>query len=153
MTHLHTDEAVAVGRDAVLEGILDERDEEQRRYFGLAVIDAEMLADGRHLVAAQLHQLNIVAHELHFALQRHLRLVGLIHRVAQQVAQLHDGLLRFVAVDLRQARDVVERVEEEMGVDLILQPGQFCLHHLLLLLVLPHHVANAQCNADDHQVD
>ena len=35
-----------------------------------------------------------------------------------------------------------------MWIDLILQPGQFCLHLLLLLLALSHHVTDAQGNAD-----
>ena len=117
----------------MLEGVLDERDEEQRSNLRVAVADVEAVVDLRAVVAAKAHQLDVVAHEVHLAADSHERLVRLVHRIAQQVAQLRDGVLRGVGIDLRQTGDVVERVEEEVWVDLVLQPCQLGLGVLMAL--------------------
>ena len=109
--------------------------------------------DLRVLIAAQLHQFDVVLHKLHLTADGYLGLIGLIHRVAQQVAQLQDGVLCLVGVYLRQAGDVVEGVEEEVWIDLALQPRQFGLHLLLPALLLTKHIADTEGYADGHQVE
>ena len=148
------DEGRHPGVDAVLEGVLDRRDEEQRR-------DAHFLGgqlpgglDLRELVAAQLHQVDIIVHEGHLALERDLVGVGVVEGVAERVAELADTLLRLVGVDLRQRGDVVERVEEEVRVELVFEPGQLGFGRLALLLFqLDLHLVHADDVADAHGRD
>ena len=137
----------------MLEGILYQRDENQWRYLHLRIKNGEIRQDGGHLITAQFHQFDVVAHEFHFATDGHTGFVGLVHGIAQQVAQLHDRLLRLVAVYLRQTGDVVERIEQKVRIDLVLQPSQFCLHLLLPPLTPSHHITDAQGNADSHQAE
>ena len=73
------------------------------------------------------HQRDIVSHELHFSRQWHLWLVALVEGIAQQVGELSDGILCLVRVNLGKRRYVVERVEEEMRVELVLEPHELCL--------------------------
>ena len=142
--------------DAVLERILDQRDEEQRRDFGGLGRDGEVLFDRRLAVAAHRHQVHVVVHERHLRRKRDLRRLAVVQRIAQQVAQLADALLGLVRVDLGQGGDVVQRVEEEMGAQLVLQPDEFGLGGLAPLplegdahLLVPADVADAEGEQDD----
>ena len=154
------DERGAPVVDAMLEGVLDGRDEEQRndRHVGHRVGQVDL--DPGHLVAAQAHQVDVVAHEGHLAGQRHLLLARLIEGVAQQVAQLADALLGRVGIHLDEAADVVERIEEEVGVQLVPEPDQLRLGVLLRLrLALQLHlvpagdVAHAGGEGDDEELE
>ena len=119
-----------------------------------------MGVDHRVSAHAKLHQCNVVAHELHLTLQWHGHLVGLVHRIAQEVAELGDGFLCGLAVDGCQRGDVVQGVEEEVGVDLILQPCQLSLRVACLLLLQllayaldPDEMAQPQCGSNHGEVE
>ena len=119
-----------------------------------------MGVDHRVSSHAKLHQCNIVAHEVHLTLQWHGHLVGLVHRIAQEVAELGDGFLCGLAVDGCQRGDVVQGVEEEVGVDLILQPCQLSLRMACLLLLQllayaldPDEMAQPQCCSNHGEIE
>lgn len=76
---------------------------------------------------AQSHELYVVFEESHFLADGYHGVAGPIDAVAQQVAQLLNALLATVSINLTKTGNVVERVEEEVRVQLILQPGQFRL--------------------------
>ena len=60
-----------------------------------------------------------------------------------------DGILCTIGINLAEARDVVERIKQEMGVDLVLQPCQLCLCVLgLFVLQLLTDLAGADEVAD-----
>ena len=119
-----------------------------------------MGVDHRVSAHAKLHQCDIVAHEVHLTLQWHSHLVGLVHCIAQEVAELGDGFLCSFSVDSCQRRDVVQGIEEEVGVDLILQPRQFSLRMACLLLLQllayaldPDEMAQPQCGSNHGEVE
>ena len=120
---------------AVLEGILNQGDKQQGCHFRLAVGYRQLVIDGCLLVTAQFHQFDIIAHKLHLTANGHGLLVGLIHSIAQEVAQLCNGILCTVGINLRETADIVEGIEEEMGINLILQPGEFGFGILMPLLL------------------
>ena len=116
----------------MLKGILDERDEKQRSDLELRVLALQasraganrlqLTVDYRFVVATQFHQRDIIAHEVHLTLNGHCFFVRLVHGIAQQVTQLGDGILGSIGVDLRQTGDIIQRIEEEVRINLVLQP-------------------------------
>lgn len=94
--------------------------------------------DGRfHAIGqAQLHQFDVVADELNFLFERNVVLVVLVKHIAQHVAEAMHGELGFRPVDGNQRIDIVQRVEQEMGIQLALQVLQLGLRSLLLDLLL-----------------
>ncbi len=150
---------LSVAAHTMLEGIFHQRDEEQGCHLNI-LSDMEIGAHLCFLIAAQFHQFDVVLHKLHFTTDRHLLLVGLIDRIPQQVAELSDGILGGIGIDLRETGDVVEGVEHEMRVDLTLEPCQFCLRRLMPLLLqllpdFPHveEMPDADGHCDHHAVE
>ena len=124
------------GAGAVLEGILDEGDEEQRRNLVSAAqppghIDLDLHVAGE----PQPHQLDVVVVELQLFLHGYIGLGILIKHVTQHLAQLEHGTLRPVGADGDERVDVVEGIEEEVRVELVLQVLQLGLGALLLQLL------------------
>ena len=143
----------------MLEGILYQGDKQQRRHFYVLLGHLEVLLHFGKFVAAEGHQVYVIAHKLHFGRQGYLFGLTVIEGIAQQVAQLADAFLRLVGVYLREGRDVVERIEQEMRVQLVLEPDQFGLGALALFflqlhpgVVGAHHAADANGQQDDHNL-
>ena len=121
------------GRDAVLEGVLDERDEDERSYLGAAFgTDVEMGLDGHVGREPDAHQGDVVADEVHLLVQRYEVLLVVVEDVAQQSAQFLHGLLGLVGVEGDEGVDVVERVEQEVGIELAAQVLELGFGALLL---------------------
>ena len=155
--HRHLHEGRMPGVDPVLERVLHQGDEQERRHLHRFGRSLEMLLDGRQIVTAEGHQVDIIVHELDFRRELDLLRLAVVQCIPQQVAQLADAFLRLVRVDLRQGGNVVQGVEQEMRVQLMLEPGEFglsCLAALLLELHLPvvhpHQVAESH-REQDHQ--
>ena len=65
-----------------------------------------------------LHQVDIVLYELHFIVERHQLFLIVVEHMAQHIRELLNGTLRPRVVDGSQRIDIVQRVEQEMGIDL-----------------------------------
>ena len=120
------DEAGFGGRDAMLEGILYQRDEDEGRDGRAAVgrdVEARLHADV--LRQADAHQFDVVAVEVHLLVQRDRLLLVLVEDVAEQAAQFLHGGLRLVRVEGDEGVDVVQRVQQEVRVQLAAQVLQF----------------------------
>ena len=74
---------------------------------------------------ADAHQLDVIAQEVHFGLERYRRPAAVVEYVPQQAAQVVHGLLRPLRAESDQTVDVIQRVEEKMWVQLALQVLQF----------------------------
>ena len=74
---------------------------------------------------ADAHQLDVIAQEVHFGLERYRRPAAVVEYVPQQAAQVVHRLLGPVGIELDERIDVVERVEQEMGIELALEVLQF----------------------------
>ena len=141
------DERRAVVAHAVLEGVLDEDDEQQRgnrNLFGqiLGVLHADF-----HVVGvADAHQFDVVFQELDVAVERDDLPPGVVQHVTHHLRKLDHGVLRGVGVDVDQRVDVVERVHEEVRVDLVLQVVHLGLQVLPLeglhLLLVAHRLVD-----------
>lgn len=119
--------------DAMLEGILYEGDEDERGYFGRAVGAYVYLGFhgdvGRQTDA---HQFDVVADEIHFFAQGDEVLLIIVQHMAQKPAQFLDGGLCFVCIESDKGVDIVQRVEQEMRIQLVAQILQFGFRTALL---------------------
>ena len=117
----------------MLESILYERDEKQRRHQCF-LCHIEMCCYRSKAAAPQLHQLYIVQHEFHLHVCRDKMFLAVIQRIPQQVAEPCYGILCFLSIHGRKSRDVVKSVEKEMRVKLVFQPCHFSFCIFLSLL-------------------
>ena len=115
------DERVLLVADTVLEGVLDERDEQQRGDGDARGVVGEVGAEAQLVGVAHTHKPGVVVHKLNLLGHRHALVVALVEHVAQDFRQLDDGLLRALRVDVDEGVDVVERVHQEVGIQLVLQ--------------------------------
>lgn len=120
---------------AVLEGVLDQRDEEQRRNRGRRGSVGQRDKEPHVARQANAHQLDVVAQEVNLGRERDGGAAAVVEHVAQHAAQVVDGLLGTGRVELDERVDVVERVEEEVGVQLALEVLQLGLGVAVLQLL------------------
>ena len=135
--------------DAVLEGVFDEDDQQQRRYGDVVRQVVRVVEPDIHVFGvADAHQFDVVLHELDVLLERNGLVPRFVEDVTHHLRQLDHGVLRIGGVDVDQRVDVVERVHEEMGVDLVFEIVHFglevlsfeLLHGLLVAQRLVHHL-------------
>ena len=125
-TEIDTDMAGLGGRDAMLESILYERDEYQRGNLRRAVgTDVETCFNGDIGREADAHQCDVVLYEIHFLAQSHEILLIVVKDMAQQAAQFLYGRLSLIRIKGDERVDIVQRIEQEMRVELIAQILQF----------------------------
>ena len=125
-TEIDTDMAGLGGRDAMLESILYERDEYQRGNLRRAVgTDVETCFNGDIGREADAHQRDVVLYEIHFLAQSHEILLIVVKDMAQQAAQFLYGRLSLIRIKGDERVDIVQRIEQEMRVELIAQILQF----------------------------
>ena len=114
------------GRDAMLESILYERDEYQRGNLRRAVgTDVETCFNGDIGRESDAHQRDVVLYEIHFLAQSHEILLIVVKDMAQQAAQFLYGRLSLIRIKGDERVDIVQRIEQEMRVELIAQILQF----------------------------
>ena len=118
--------------DAVFECILDEGDEHQRRDKLVWSFRGQVHRDFYLVGIAQSHQRDVVADEVELAVERNTVLVALVEHKAHHLRQFQYRVLGFLWVYVHQRMDVVQRVHEEVRVDLVLQIFQLLLQVLLL---------------------
>ena len=102
------DERGLGGADAVFEGILDERNEDEGCHgCGIVGLDIDVSFNLDVIGQADFHQFNIIAHEVSLLAQGHKILLILIEHVAQELAQLSHRGLGLVLVKCDEGIDVV----------------------------------------------
>ena len=109
---------VAQPRDAVLDRVLDERLEQHRRHLRMG--QAAVGVDGELQPPAEprLLDVEIGAREGKLLIERRPLLVGSPQRVAEHFGELLDRRVGSRRIGVNERRNRVERVEQEMRIDL-----------------------------------
>ena len=130
------DERPAIITYAVLECVLDEDDEQQRRNGDLlGQIAGRVDADVDGVGIADAHQSDIILQELDVAVERNPLAARIVKYITHHLRKLDHGALGILGIDVDQRVDVVERIHEEMRVDLVLEVIHFGLQVLLFQLL------------------
>ena len=111
----------------MLECILYQRYIEQWQNLDIWIFHVEIHIHGGAVGAAEFHQGNVVVHKLDFALNGYKFGVGFVEGVTQKAAQSAEVFLRLVGVGVYLTRNIVERIEKKMRVELVFEPGEFRL--------------------------
>ena len=135
------DGTVDVGRGAVLEGILHEGDENHGGYLGLLVVGFGMEFDVGVFVEPQRLQVDILSDVVDFVADGYGVEGRLGVHVFQYVGELNEGRFRLVRLGEDQPVKGVERVEEEVRIDLRLVQCQLGLVFLGLDFLLRENLA------------
>jgi len=121
-TEVDTDKAGFGGGDAMLEGILYEGNKDERSYFSTAVRSDVYLCFHTDVGGeTDAHQFDVVADEVHLLVQGDEVLLIVIQHMAQQSAQFLHGSLCLVGIEGDEGVDVVQRIEQEVRVELVAQ--------------------------------
>lgn len=139
---------------AVFHRIFHERHHDERLDFPFRIFKLYIELQIEIFLEAQLFQVRIPEQHIGILFQRNKLVIPLVKHHAQKLGQLFHRLFRTLRVNLNQRRNVVQRIEKEMGTQLVLQKVEFILQvHLLLFApnkrlenLSNHHVVN---NADD----
>jgi hypothetical protein len=111
-----------IARDAVLHGVLRQRLEHQAGHQRREAFGRDVILDLQPVLEADALDLEVAADEIQFALERVHRLLAVLQRAAQELAEAGDDVLGLAgAVVADEAGDGVERVEQEVRVQLHLQ--------------------------------
>ena len=119
---------------AMLEGVLDEDDEQQRRQQAIGQYLRHVERDAYIVRIAHRHKPDIVVQELNLARQWCEPVVSLIQYVSHQFRQLDNRCLGTFGVDVDKSVYVVERIHQEVRIDLILKVLQLPFEGVLLYL-------------------
>ncbi len=111
-------------RHPMLDRVLHQRLQDQPRHFGVERLRVDVEAHRQPILEPRLLDLEIFLQELQLLLQRHAGRAGSIERDAQQIAQPADHPIGGVGVGVDERRDRVQRVEQEMRVQLGLERPQ-----------------------------
>ena len=132
---LHVDVAVVGRRDAVFERVLHKRDKDHRCHGRVGVVDVVARGDVGGVAETQLLQVDILLQVVCLLAHGNEVAVGVVVSVLTHIDELLKGLLALVGVGEDETIERVERVEEEMRIDLSLVHGQFGLVALRLHLL------------------
>ena len=115
----------------MLERVLHKDDQHQRRQLQFGQLRRNIHVDVHLSGISEAHELNVEVEKLHLARQRNELLAAFVQNVAHHLRQFDDGSLGTFGVDVYEGMNVVERIHEEVGVNLILQ-----ILHLLFEVAL-----------------
>ncbi len=124
--------ALAPGRDvdvpgpallghAVLDRVLDERLQDEVGHERVERLGLHVEAHDQAIGEARLLDLEVLRQEVELRLERDFLLADVLERQPQQVAQPHERAIGGLDVAVHQRRDGVQRVEEEVRVELLLE--------------------------------
>ncbi len=114
--------------DAVLDRVLDERLEQQRRHQGLERLPLDVVPDDEAVGKPCPFDVEVLAKEVELGVQRHFLLAETLQREPQQLAEAHERAFGGLHVPMHQSRDRVERVEEKVRVELLAKGLELRLH-------------------------
>ena len=115
-------------RDAVLDRVLDERLQQQRRYQRVECLGLDVVADHQTVGEACAFDLEVLAEKVELGVERDFLFAEPLEREPQQVAEPHQRAIGGVDVAVHQRGDRVQRVEEKMRMQLLLQRLELRLH-------------------------
>ena len=119
---------------AVLDGVLDERLEDQTRHAGVQGFRLDVELHRQAIRETRLLDAEILLEELQLHLQGHFVVARVVEREPQQIAEVHEGAIRGLDILVHERGDRVQRVEQEMRVELLLKRRQLRLDQLRLEL-------------------
>ena len=114
--------------DAMLECILHKRDEHHGCHRHLRIDHGGLESDLDGFRQTEPHQVHVVLQETDLILQGNHGLLAVIEDVAQHLGEFLNGILCLALVKGRQGVDVVERVQQEVRIDLRTQVAQLSIH-------------------------
>ena len=109
-----------------------ESDQYQGRYLSLWNLCGQIDRNPDLIGIAQFHQRYVVTDEVELACNRHQFLIALIEHVAHHLRQLQYRVLGLLRVYVYECVDVVQRVHEEVRINLVAQILQLLFQILLL---------------------
>ena len=121
--------ALAPRRDPVLDRVFHERLQQHGRNREVKHSWFDIEPHPQALLVPHLLEGEIVVHGAQLVLEGHRLKLARLQRVAQQIGELGDGLAGPVGVLVNQPTQRVERIEDEMRIDLRLERPQFRLFH------------------------
>jgi hypothetical protein len=95
--------------------------EDQVWHAGVEGLGLDVELDRQTVGESRLLDLEILAEELELLLEPHFVAADLLEREAEQIAQARERAVGLLDVLVHQRRDGVQRVEEEVRVELLLQ--------------------------------
>lgn len=120
----------------VLEAVLDHGLQDHR--WNHIVRIGDLTLEGQ--IGLTLHtdslEVNVVTDVLHFFLQKHLFCAAVVNHIAEHLGELQHRIGGLLILSHSEGIDTVERVEEEVRIDLRTQVLQSVLHLLLLELLI-----------------
>ncbi len=120
--------------EAVAERVLDERLEEQIRHACVARLGFDVDGDAQPVAEAEGHDLEVALQEVELRLERHFLRADVLERHAEQIAQRRDHRIGAADVLVHERRDRVQRVEEEVRLQLHAQHVELRLRETRLEL-------------------
>ncbi len=122
--------AARARRDAVLDRVLDERLQRERRNHAIERVGVEPLDDAQTVAEAQLLEREIVADESHLVGQRHVlaRRAFDVEHVAQHVAEPLERVLGGLRIATNERGERVQRVEQKVRIELAAQRRELGVH-------------------------
>ncbi len=119
-------------RDAVADGVLDQRLQQQARHLGCQGFVVDGVVDRQAVAEPDALDVEIAFDQVDLFVQRHERLAAGVEGEAQQIAQTGEHGACRGGVLLDEGRDGVQRVEQEVGLQLPAQRRQLSLGQALL---------------------
>lgn len=104
--------------DAVAQRVLDKRLQQQIRHGGVERLRVNVKLHGQPILKTNLFNFQILAEEFEFLPERHFLRSGAVERVTQQIAEPRQHPIRRLRIRQIEHRNRVQRVEEEMRIEL-----------------------------------
>lgn len=152
--------AADVRFDAVADGVLDERLEDEVGDLGVEGRGVDFHADIEAIAKTNLFNAEVTFQKSDLGAKRGERRAGLRHRHAQELGELDEHAVGGVDVGIHQGRDPVEGVEEKVGLELTKERLKAGLGEVFLeleglnrALVVFAVVVERVANGDDDPVD
>lgn len=135
--------------DTMLERILNEGDEEKGRHQRFRKFRDGIIANVHILRIADPHEADIVVDGFSLAPEGNETPFAIIEDIAHHAGEENDGSFGLFGVDVDQSVDIIERVHEEVRIDLIFQ----ILHLLLKIPTFQLGDAQAFVNTLERELD
>ena len=119
---------------AVLDRVLDERLQQERGQQRIERLGFDVEPHDQSIGESRLLDFEVLREEIELRLQRAFVLAQVLERHAEQIAEAHQRAIRGVDVAMHQRRNRVQRVEQEVRLQLMLQRGHLRLDELGLEL-------------------
>jgi len=124
-------------RDAVFDRVFDQGLQQQGRHEHVARVGVDVEADDEAIGKAHTLDVEVLAEELELGVERHFLLAEPLEGQAKEVAEAHQRAVGCVNIAVHERRDGVQRVEEKVRVQLLLERFELRFHELRFQLGRP----------------